>query len=239
MGNHFFNFKQFTVYQDQCAMKVCTDACLFGSWVTNYIADNYLSAILDIGAGTGLLSLMIAQQSVHSIEAIEIEAAAAHQATNNFNQSPWSNQLKLIHGDVQDLFLKKEIQYDFIISNPPFFEHDLPSNNSNKNLALHSKALTLKELINSIENLLSSTGEFAILIPYVRFEYLVEIAQSKGYHLKKVTHVKQTTHHSFFRSMLIFSRKACLPEINEMSIKENNMYSTEFRQLLSSYYLQF
>jgi tRNA1Val (adenine37-N6)-methyltransferase len=239
MANHYFKFKQFTVYQDQCAMKVCTDACLFGAWVVDYLKDKQPPSILDIGTGTGLLTMMLAQQSTAKIDAIEIEEGASAQAQFNFSQSPWKNRLQLIRGDVKEYNLKGGLGYDFIISNPPFFENDLPSAIHQKNVALHSKALTFKELIDCISKLLNNNGQFAILVPYTRYQYLIKEAAKAGFHVDKVTHVKQTTQHDFFRSMLIFSTNTPLPEENEICIKDHNEYSTTFKELLSSYYLPF
>lgn len=239
MANHFFKFKQFTVYQDQCAMKVCTDACLFGAWVVDYLKDNQPPSILDIGTGTGLLTMMLAQHCSAKIDAIEIEEGASAQAQFNFSQSPWEKQLQLIRRDVKEFNLNGGLGYHFIISNPPFYENDLPSPVQNKNLALHSKALTFKELIDCISKLLNNDGQFAILVPYTRYQYLIEEAAKAGFHVNKVTHVKQTTQHDFFRSMLIFSTNTHLAEENEISIKDHNEYTSTFKELLSSYYLPF
>lgn len=239
MANHFFKFKQFTVYQDLCAMKVCTDACLFGAWVVNYLQKKQPASILDIGTGTGLLTMMLAQHTSASINAIEIEDDAAGQAQFNFSQCPWENRIRLIRGDVKELKLNEGIDYDFIISNPPFFENDLPSNIYKKDVAHHSKALTFKELIYSISNLLNKGGQFAILVPFNRNNYFIEEAEKVGFYVEKVTHVKQTTKHDFFRSMLIFSSYAQKTEKNELCIKDKNDYTFQFKELLSSYYLPF
>ena len=137
MANQYFQFKQFTVQQDACAMKVTTDACLFGAWVANRINGLDLKGkhFLDIGTGTGLLSLMVAQQTDASIDAVEIETAAANQAQENFEQSPWNNKLFLHNSSIQTFI--PQHKYDFIFTNPPFFFNDLKSKNHARNIALH------------------------------------------------------------------------------------------------------
>ena len=241
MSNHFFKFKQFTVNQDQCAMKVCTDSCLFGAWVADYLEKekNDLQHILDIGTGTGLLSLMLAQKTNTNIDAVEIEQTAAMQAATNFSSSPWGNQLHVFNEPIQ--FFKKTNQsnYDFIISNPPFFENDLKSADQLKNIALHSKALTLKELIQQIKFHLKPNGQFAVLLPFDKSEYFIDEAQQLGFYIQLTTHVKQTPKHAPFRSMMLFGTSPISSVSKEIIIKENNEYTGDFRQLLTHYYLPF
>ena len=129
-------------------MKVCTDACLFGAWATNIITTKKLPChyMLDIGAGTGLLSLILAQQLNNSIiHAVEIDAAASRQAGENFAASPWGGQLYIFNSSIQSFSPSQ--QYDFIITNPPFFSNDLASPNAQRNVALHSHQLNFEELI--------------------------------------------------------------------------------------------
>src|SRR5437763_249939 len=137
MPNDFFRFKQFTIQQQYCAMKVCTDACLFGAWTVSTITNEKLPAgyVLDIGAGTGLLSLMLVQQLKNSIiHAIEIDGAAAKQAGENFVASPWGEQLNIFNTAIQSFSPTQ--RYDFITTNPPFFQDDLASPNAQRNIAL-------------------------------------------------------------------------------------------------------
>src|SRR4026209_1473778 len=122
MPNNFFRFKQFTVHQEQCTMKVCTDSCITGAWVADYILRNQLQVLncLDIGTGTGLLALMLAQKTGMLIDGVEIDNDAFVQATENFADSPWEKRLHSFHADITTFPTSKE--YDLIISNPPFFE---------------------------------------------------------------------------------------------------------------------
>ena len=241
MANHYFQFKQFTVQQEHCAMKVCTDACLFGAWVTTYLTKNITNnkshAILDIGTGTGLLSLMISQQISATIDAIEIDPDAAKQATENVQAATFNPTIQVINTDVKKW--QPEKKYSFIIANPPFFENDLISVNTKKNLALHSTALTLENLVACIDLNLTENGSFAILIPYHRKDYLITLALKNGFHLWNSLSVKQTTNHTFFRSCLIFGQAIKTPLMAEMTIQHNGVYTTDFQALLQPYYLAF
>lgn len=239
MANSFFKFKQFIVHQENCAMKVCTDACLFGGWVAERMKNYELEIknCLDIGTGTGLLSLMLAQQNQDIIiDAIEINEDAANQAKNNFLASLWNNRLNSIYADVnQYLFSKK---YQLIISNPPFFENDLKSDNAKRNLALHSSQLRLDELLKVIKNNLSSDGKFAILLPYHRTDSFEELCSIHQFFLEEKVLVKQTPAHNYFRSMLLFSSSKTEKTEKEITVKTSEQqYSMEFITLLKEYYL--
>src|SRR6476646_8018597 len=160
MANPFFQFKQFMVQQDACAMKVCTDACLFGAWCAAELKSQASDqeTLLDIGAGTGLLSLLIRQKNKLQIDAVEIEAAAAAQALQNVQASPWPNDIHVIHNDILNMGVSKS--YDYIISNPPFYENELQSPNEKRNTALHSRQLTLSDLFLFIAQWLKPKGTF-------------------------------------------------------------------------------
>lgn len=237
MSNNYFQFKQFTVQQENCAMKVCTDACLFGAWIAEKVKseNEKIKNILDIGTATGLLSLMLAQKSNANIDAVEIDESAAIQAQQNFAASPWKERLKIYNTTINEFRL--DYKYDLIISNPPFFENDLKSSNNKRNLALHSSELTLEELLQAIIVNLKKDRSFAVLLPYHRTEYFETIAKQK-YFLQEKVLVKQTLNHNYFRSMLLFG-----PALNEtkhsvITIREsNNQYSKEFIALLKDYYL--
>jgi tRNA1Val (adenine37-N6)-methyltransferase len=239
MPNDFFRFKQFTIYQQYCAMKVCTDACLFGAWTASIITNEKLPAgyVLDIGAGTGLLSLMLAQELKGSIiHAVEIDAAAARQAGENFEASPWGGQLDVFNTSIQ--FFSPGQQYDFIITNPPFFQNDLASPNAQRNVALHSHQLSLEELITVIQTHLSAQGYFAVLLPYQRTPLFETLAQRAGFCLQKRALVQQTPKHNLFRSMLLFGREQKISEQTTIIIKDaRGNYTDAFVSLLKNYYL--
>ena len=237
MPNHFFRFKQFNINQDKCAMKVCTDACLFGAWVSNYIQqkNNQINKVLDIGTGTGLLSLMMAQHLQASFDAIEIDKLAASQAKENFETSPWAAQFKVINEDIKKW--KSVTKYDLIISNPPFFENDLRSYDNARNLALHHDGLRLEILLEIVKNKLRDNGNFAVLIPYKRREYFLSLLQKNKFYLEEEVQIKQTEKHNPFRLIFIISKTESVTNKTEIYIKEEGKYSYQFTSLLQNYYL--
>ncbi len=214
-------------------MKVCTDACLFGAWVAEELTSTP-ERILDIGSGTGLLSLMLAQKHNTLIEAIEIEASAYKQTQQNFKASPFNNKIITHHSSVQSF---NKSLYDFIISNPPFFENDLKSNDLKRNIALHSQQLSFTELLIHIKRLLKAGGSFALLIPWNRTAALVKLLSDYSFFLQKQALVKQTEKHDFFRTMMIVTDHPARYTYEEIIIKEKGDYSQRFRHLLKDYYL--
>jgi tRNA1Val (adenine37-N6)-methyltransferase len=235
MANSCFKFKQFTVNQDKCAMKVCTDACLFGAMVN----DSGLAAAscLDIGTGTGLLALMLAQKNKGAlIHAVEINTRAATQAQENIKSSPWAGNIRIFNNDI--LAFNTEIQYDCIISNPPFFEGDLQSPDDAKNNAKHNSSLNLLQLLQVVKQHLASAGFFAVLLPARRLDYFIEQATQTGLYLTRKILIKQSPTHNYFRGILFFERTEQPAIYSEITIKENgHNYTQEFAELLKDYYL--
>ncbi|MEO5649914.1 MAG: methyltransferase [Ginsengibacter sp.] len=239
MSNSYFQFKQFKIEQEKSSMKVCTDSCLFGAWVAHKIEKKIInpSSVLDIGAGTGLLSLMLAQKSNAIIHAVEIEENSFEQAKENFASSPWHQRMRAFHQDIKEW--ENKLKYDLIISNPPFYENDLKSNHANKNLAKHHDGLTLKELIQSIKNNMSGNGNFATLLPYHRVAGFADAAMENGFYVQEELLVKQNPKHSFFRGILLFGKKEKSKIHYELTIKnEQGKYTNEFQELLKDYYLK-
>jgi tRNA1Val (adenine37-N6)-methyltransferase len=235
MSNPYFQFKQFTIYQDQCAMKVCTDACILGAWFSQKAPS--WSRVLDIGSGTGLLMLMLAQKHKGEIRGIELDLAAFRQLKENTGKSLWKEMLKVFPGDVRTFSFPDK--FDFIITNPPFFEGDLPAASATANLARHSKELTLAELLPVIDTNLTMEGSFGILLPYHRTAHFEELAAGHGFHLREQLLVRQTPRHDFFRSILHFSRRRerSIP-LTELTIKNaEGTYTEEFTELMQDYYL--
>lgn len=238
MPNSYFQFKQFTIHQQHAALKVSTDSCLFGAWAINEInhLNNPVESILDIGAGTGLLMLMLAQKSKAMIDGIEIHDPSYQQALSNIADSLWSQQIRLFAGDVTSFSFSKK--YDFIISNPPFYEKDLKSSSGKRNLSMHDEGLTFADLFTVADKLLKDEGMFAVLLPYHRVNEVILKAQTLQLHLKKRTDVKQSVNHSFFRTMLLFDRKTGNCINDTISIKdEMGNYTESFISLLKDYYL--
>ncbi len=219
-------------------MKVCTDACLFGAFVADrFQRTSSKFRVLDIGSGTGLLSLMLAQQnSSAQIDAVEIDKGAAEQSKENFKGSPWKDRLHIHNQPIQEFGINT---YDLIISNPPFYENDLKSENIKRNLALHSSALGLDDLLDVIQKHIATHGKFAVLLPYHRSANFINHALLKDLHLEEDVSVKQTSKHPYFRSMLLFGRSKVLAKHSDICIKEkNDVYSDEFTELLKDYYLK-
>jgi tRNA1Val (adenine37-N6)-methyltransferase len=244
MANSYFQFKEFTVYQERCVMKVTTDACLFGAWVAaqakrdkgSRIATN----VLDIGTGTGLLSLMLAQKDPGAlIEAIEIDEEAYDQAKENVAISPFPDQIQVTHTDVKAIsFLKK---YDLIISNPPFYEREIASENPKKNIAWHNSGLVLEELLSIIKKNLSREGSFYLLLPFKRDDEIKKILCRENLSVSKIVFVRQSTNHDYFRIMIsgmLSKGTDSETAIEEISIwDDQQQYTEQFKRLLQSYYL--
>lgn len=218
-------------------MKVCTDGCLFGAWVAAKIEkrDPTVECILDIGAGTGLLSLMLAQKTKAKIQAVEIDESAAQQAAGNFEGSQFARQLELHQTDIRDF--KPDFKYDLVVSNPPFFQNDLKSANQKRNIALHAESLSFEELITSTDRLLDEAGFFAVLLPYHCTTSFVQLTNDKGLYPAEKVLVKQTERHPYFRSILLLSRTEAEVKTSEIIIKNEGHYSKEFSSLLKDYYL--
>ncbi|WP_026751567.1 tRNA1(Val) (adenine(37)-N6)-methyltransferase [Sediminibacterium sp. C3] len=245
MANTYFSFKSFTVHQDKTAMKVCTDACLFGAWTVKHALKPETKQILDIGTGTGLLSLMLAQFTQSTIDAVEIDKNAAIQARENFDASPWKNQLFVHHQSMAEYLQEQNRKFDLIISNPPFFENQLKSSQHNRNLAMHSQEFSLNFLARAMVDLLSDDGIGAVLIPYQRTEEWRELAHREKLSLVHCCYVKQSESHPFFRSMFLLrklkkEKKNNTTEIKEeICIKVGPDYSEVFKSILKPYYLAF
>lgn len=238
MSNTYFQFKQFIIHQERCAMKVCTDACLFGAWLADSVGsqERGIESILDIGTGTGLLSMMLAQKTAAHIDAIELDEHAAEQAAENFEASLWKDRMQVIRADARTVHLGRK--YELIISNPPFFENDLKTVDTRRNLALHSKALNLEELLAVIKKHLADNGQFAVLLPYPRRELFTGLAIEAGYFPAEEVLVKQTPNHPFFRSILVFTAEEVAKKSCSIVVQGENEYTPEFVYFLKDYYLK-
>jgi len=237
--NSFFRFKQFTVHQDKCAMKVCTDACVLGAWANVAEAER----ILDIGAGTGLLSLMAAQRNTHAeIDAVELDSDAFGQAAENVVNSPFSERINVINSAIQDF--QPSYQYDCIITNPPFFQSDLLSPDLKKNNAHHATSLSFDELLTSIDRLLTENGHFYILLPTDEAEVFLSKSLLTGW----ILGAKMVLHHDKnkkpFRQLMAFRRKQITESqiiVDDLSIYDahSSLHSSHFKALMKDFYMIF
>ena len=227
-------------------MKVTTDGCLYGAWVAERVSSREpgVGNILDIGTGTGLLSLMLAQKINASIDAIEIDKDAFEQATENLAASPWKERIHIFHTDAKKFSGKHP--YDLIISNPPFYENELKSGNNQKNIAHHSKQLELKDLLIIIKRNLHPDGIFCLLLAFKRNAEIKNILAEHNLSITQITFVRQSVNHDYFRIMLMGKIKMDeITEImlDEISIKDNSstasgeQYTPAFIALLKDYYL--
>lgn len=236
MANHYFRFKQFTVYQERTAMRVCTDACIQGAYTASQLAGRPYARMLDIGAGTGLLSLMLAQQHDASIDALELDDNAYTQADENFKASPWANRLHVLHQDARNFHAP--LPYDVIITNPPFYEQALKSGHAARDAAMHATTLSFEALTEAIDRNLSGSGICSVLLPYSEFEKFRTLAAKKGLALKKRLDVQQSPRHGFFRTVGLFTREAAATIHDSLLIYDgDNKYTPAFTALLKDYYL--
>ncbi|MEE2772942.1 MAG: methyltransferase [Bacteroidota bacterium] len=239
MSSKPFQFKQFTVQQDRCAMKIGTDGVLLGAWAS---IDHSPGSILDIGAGTGIISLMLAQRSeAFQIDAIEIEENAYEQTVDNFEASDWGDRLFCYHAGFDEFVeeMQDEEQYDLIISNPPFYSEDYKSGDQNRDQARFADALPLSELIPGASLLLSENGHFDIIIPFSEEEYAIQIAQNSGLFPRKITRVKGNSEAPIKRSLISFQKANTTPEIDELIIEiSRHHYTEDYKNLVQDFYLK-
>ena len=232
-----FNFKQFHVNQDRCAMKIGTDGVLLGAW-TPLINNPY--NVLDIGAGTGILSLMLAQRSnAEQIDAIEIDEDAYEQCVENFEASPWGDKLFCFHAGLDEFVDEPEDEYDLIISNPPFYTDDYKSDNTSRDLARFEDALPFEELIEAAALLLSDNGIFSVIIPFKEEERFVSMCKELDLFPLKITRVKGTPTSEIKRCLLAFCRMEQTPLIDELVIEiSRHNYTPEYIELTKEFYLK-
>lgn len=231
-----FQFKKFSIHQERCAMKVGTDGVLLGAWAGLPAAPE---KILDIGAGTGLIALMLAQRSqAAQIDAVEIDADAFEQCVENFEASPWADRLFCYHASFEEFLEEAEEHYDCIVSNPPFYTETVSGRNAGRNRARQNRSLPFDRLLEGIKGLLSPKGVFSTIIPYKEEHRLCELAASLSLYPRRVTRVKGNSGSPFIRSLLEFEMARVLPQINELVIEEGrHAYTGQYRQLTRDFYL--
>ena len=230
MPKDYFKFKQFTVQQDRCAMKVSTDGVLFGAWVGVEGA----TRILDIGTGTGVLALIAAQRNPKaSIDAVEIDDRAAGQAAENLEMSPWKDRLRVHCIDVRRMHCTTP--YDLIISNPPFYENYSTAADAHVGLAKHGDELTFTDLIHAVARLLAPEGRLAVIIPLNRERTLCTLAATQALHPIRRCVVRYVPHRPAKRVLLELARRNGPPTEEELTIEATGPfdYSQAYRQLIS------
>ena len=235
MANSFFKFKQFVVHQDKCAMKVCTDACLFGAWIN---IPKHTKHIVDIGTGTGLLSLMLAQQSEEQvkIDAVELEENAFEQAINNFAESIFSERIKGIY--VNFFNYKTEKKYDILVCNPPFYKQQFATKNKANILARHSDNFDFNDFFLLCSQLSNEDASLFLLMPFYRKNEIEKIALQNKWYPKEITLVLNKIGQQPIRVMFHFVKNQEIQVLeNEFIIyQEDNTYTDEFKEKLSPFY---
>ena len=233
-----FQFKNFSVEQDKCAMKIGTDAVLLGAWAP---IENNPYSILDIGAGTGILSLMMAQRSsAEQIDAIEIDENAFEQCVDNFENSTWSDRLFCFHAALDEFIEDPEEEYDLILSNPPFYTEDFKTTDSQRDLARFQDAMPFEDLVEAAYLLLSEKGIFAVIIPFKEEQKFIAIAARFDLFPMKITRVKGTPTSEIKRSLLAFSfiKKETYTSDELIVETSRHQYTEAYIALTKDFYLK-
>jgi tRNA1Val (adenine37-N6)-methyltransferase len=232
-----FKFKQFTVEQDKCAMKIGTDSVLLGAWTSvNHNPFN----VLDIGAGTGILSLMIAQRShAQQIEAIEIDDEAFEQCVDNFENSPWNDKLFCFHASILEYIEAVNEKFDLIICNPPFYSEDYKTPDKARNLARFSDAMPLEHIIFAVIYFLSKKGKFSIVAPFKEEKNIIEEASLINLYPNCILRVKGNPNSEIKRSLIEFSFSESDIKTSELIIEnERHQYTQDYISLTKDFYLK-
>ncbi|WP_179333655.1 tRNA1(Val) (adenine(37)-N6)-methyltransferase [Winogradskyella costae] len=232
-----FKFKEFTVNQDRCAMKIGTDGVLLGAWTS--VEHNPFN-VLDIGSGTGLLSLMIAQRSyADQIEAIEIDDDAFEQCVTNFENSPWADRLFCFHASLIEYIEAVDEKFDLIICNPPFYTEDYKTKDNARDLARFSDAMPLEHIIFAVINFLSEKGKFSIVIPFKDEEKYIEEASLIHLFPNRILRVRGNEKSDLKRSLIEFSYSKTPIKISELIIEtERHQYTEDYINLTKDFYLK-
>lgn len=232
-----FQFKQFTIQQDKTAMKVGTDGVLLGAWAN---LDFYPNSILDIGAGTGLIALMMAQRcDAVTIDAIELNDEAYEQTVENFENSEWGDRLFCYHASLAEFTDEIDDKYDFIISNPPFYTSTYKELPEDRAMARHAESLTYVDLLNSTAKLLSEQGNCAFIIPFEEEENFLKIAEENQLYPNRITRVKGAVNTAVKRSLLQFSFLKTEVIFSELTLElSRHNYTEDYKSLVQDFYLK-
>lgn len=231
----FFKFKTFTVYHDKCAMKVGTDGVLLGAWTSVSGKKN----ILDIGTGSGLIALMLAQRSEAIIHAIDIDSSAFLQATENVAASVFNERINVHHASLNEFSRQTVGQFDLIVSNPPYFNKSLLSPVHERNLARHNDSLSLDSLIEDSLKLLSPEGEITLILPYDQEDELNRSVEKSDLSFCRKTYIRPTPGADFKRILAAFRRNASTCQYDDLTIEESrHQYTKEYIALTKDFYLK-
>lgn len=236
MGASSFSFKQFTVFHDQCAMKVGTDGVLLGAWadVSN------VNSVLDIGTGSGLIALMLAQRCDATITAIDIESSAIVQANINALNSPWTEQISNVEISLEQYVQNAKQQFDLIVSNPPYFKNALPNPDSKRTLARHAETHFHNELILSAKKILNTNGRLCLILPVDEGNECLRFATEQALFCTKKVLVYPKPDSVAKRLLLEFSAVYSTQVVSELTIESEirHEYTQDFSNLVKDFYLK-
>lgn len=236
--NDYFQFKQFQINQDRTAFKVGTDGVLLGAWVTI----EAVNKALDIGTGTGLIALMLAQRTDVEIYAIDIDEASVLQAGENISSSPWGDRITLLHTSFQDFVSNSSEKYDLIVTNPPYFTDSYKSTDPARSLSRHHVSFSFHELLKGVEEVLDTNGIFALILPVEEGEKFLRMVNSYGLFLKRKTDVLPVAGKKAIRYMMEFVQEKHV-EIQHDSLiiqdEISHQFTKEYRELTRDFYLNF
>lgn len=233
-----FQFKQFSVQDDKAAMKVGTDAVLLGAWCPS---NNQVNTILDIGTGTGIIALMLAQRTdAAQIDAFDIDENAYEQAAENFENSPWSDRLFCFHAGLDEFIDEPEDEYNLIVCNPPFYSEDYKSDNEQRNIARFQDAMPFEHLVDAANLLLSENGIFAVIIPYKDEDNFIDLCAAVELFPIKITRIRGSHSTPIVRSLLAFKRFEMQTLTADEIVIESNRheYTDDYINLTKDFYLK-
>lgn len=235
-----FQFKEFTVHQDKTAMKIGTDAVLLGAWCD---LGEYPDTMLDVGSGTGVISLMLAQRSdAMTIDAVEVDESAYEQTVENFEQSAWGDRLFCYNASFVEFveeMAEEEEEYDIIISNPPFYTDDYETEYVARNKARFTSSLSFEELVQGVSEILSENGRFSTIIPFKEEENFIKLAKKHNLYLNRVCRVKGNPMSEIKRSLLEFSFTEATVQEEELIIEtKRHQYTDAYINLTKDFYLK-
>jgi tRNA1Val (adenine37-N6)-methyltransferase len=236
MTNNYFNFKQFTVYQDRCTFKVGTDGVLLGACADISGVKN----ILDIGTGTGLIALMLAQRSNAEIVAIEPDLNSFEQACRNIETSKWESRIKVENTALQN-YDPGSVKFDLIISNPPFFSYSLKNPDHGKATARHNDSLKNSDLLEGAIRLMAKSGKCQVIMPYGEGNIFIAEAQEYGLFCNNILKIRPSPTSNIKRLIITFSREKLKVKEKFLTIEHGirHEFTEEYKNLTKEFYLKF